>query len=482
MTKPQTQEQQLAYALVTPYSLQKSRTGGILARLLWADVKLVAARMYAPGPDSNFIEEYCDAIYDPEERHIPLHHQRLLIEYVIRNFGKPNMRGIANRLTVFIFRGPNALADINQAVGQLTQHVQGDTVRGAFGDFLPQDDTELEKDPAFAERLSLMGKYEALGDVEGSGRRSDFFEPSVLTAATPEMNEAHLKLFRKTAYTDGGLVLDSIDGLDPEQTQTSLVILKPESFLHRNPMPGNLIDFFSRTGLYITAMKVMEMDVEDAQRFYALKIPQFREQLKGMVADRARSMVETARLLARESVQRLGADAARAFNLSNALSVAEKVERLLNVGQQPGEVKPEVVQRIFQELRARGGSLQPPASVYEEIAEELKDLNAQAEFNELIRYMTGHDPVTGRPMQEGGETSCMALLYSGPDALGVIRKRLKEMRKVYGQNVLQNRAHASDPDEDPLKEMSILGMPTAPLGESRPCDVERVVNEFYGPE
>ncbi|MHC4591418.1 MAG: hypothetical protein ACYS8L_01840, partial [Planctomycetota bacterium] len=72
--------EELAYALITPYSLHKSRTGGIIARLLWANVKLVAARIYAPRPESRFLEEYCDAIYDPEERHVPLHYQKLIIE------------------------------------------------------------------------------------------------------------------------------------------------------------------------------------------------------------------------------------------------------------------------------------------------------------------------------------------------------------------------------------------------------------------
>jgi len=76
----------------------------------------------------------------------------------------------------------------------------------------------------------------------------------------------------------------------------------------------------------------------------------------------------------------------------------------------------------------------------------------------------------------------MALLYSGRNALSVVRKRLKELREVYGQNVLQNRAHASDPEEDPEREMDVLGMPTSRRGESRPCDVEQVVDEFYGPE
>ena len=59
--------------------------------------------------------------------------------------------------------------------------------------------------------------------------------------------------------------------------------------------------------------------------------------------------------------------------------------------------------------------------------------------------------------------------------------RLKELRKVYGRNVLQNRAHASDPEEDPIREMSVLGMPAAPEGEERPCDLERVVTDFYRP-
>lgn len=52
MTCQNSEEQELAYALVTPYSLHKSRTGGIIARLMWADVRMVAARMYAPSGES----------------------------------------------------------------------------------------------------------------------------------------------------------------------------------------------------------------------------------------------------------------------------------------------------------------------------------------------------------------------------------------------------------------------------------------------
>ncbi|MHC4788784.1 MAG: nucleoside-diphosphate kinase [Planctomycetota bacterium] len=474
-------DEELAYALITPYSLHKSRTGGIIARLLWANVKLVAARMYAPRPDSDFLREYCDVIYDPQERYIDLGYQKLIIEYILRNFGQPNPRGISNRLTVFLFRGPNAVKEIAEAAGHISQDVHGDTVRGTFGDFFREESESLQRDPAYRARVELLDHYEKLRRAEMRAPQNEFFEPAVLTGVAPEMNEAHLRIFRKYAYSDGGLVLDAVRGLDSPQTETSMVVLKPESLRNRNPLPGNLIDFFARAGMFITGMKVLELSVEEARQFYARKIPQFCEQLKGMVAVKAGEIVEQARLLARQAVDQLGADPAVALRPANALAAARQVQGLFSPEPAPGEVKPPVLERILEELAARLDDLQPPDHVYKEIAEELKEINARAEFGELIRYMTGKDPATGKPLAEGEESRCMAILYSGPGALSVIRKRLKELREVYGQNVLQNRAHASDPEEDPVAEMAVFGMPAAPQGESRPCDVERVVDELYSP-
>ncbi len=475
-------DSELAYALVTPYTLHKSRTGGILARLLWANVKLVAARMYAPAPESRFIEEYCDAIYDPAESAVPLRYQKLLIEYVLQNFGKPNARGISNRLAVLIFRGPNAVGDVTDAVGHISQHVRGDNVRGTYGDYLLEKREALAGDEEFQKRRRLLQKYPRLAEVDAELPRNEFFEPAVLTGVSPRMTGAHLKVFRRYAYTDGGFVMDALDRVKPEEVENSLVILKPESFRHRNPLPGNLIDFFARSGMFITAMKVLELSVAEAKEFYSLKLAQFREQLKGMIAARARRIVDRARLLARQAVQQMDCDPEIAFEPENALKATRRAESLFCRRPGPGEVKPRVVDRIYQELRRTLTDLDPPGELYDRLAEGLKDLNAGAEFNELIRYMTGKDPETGRPINPQEETHCMALLYSGPDALSLIRTRLKELRQVYGQNVLQNRAHASDPDEDPEKELEVLGMPAGPGGESRPCDVEKVVSEFYGPE
>jgi nucleoside diphosphate kinase len=474
--------EELAYALVTPYSLHKSRNGGILARLLWADVRLVAARMFAPDPEGDFIEKYCDALYDPEEKSIPLKYQRRIIEYVLRNFGKPNVHDISNRLMLLVFAGPNAQHEVFQAVGNMNQPVRGDNVRGTYGENVKLHTTHLEYDPAFMRLKQLQTKYSALADVEAPDYSSEFFEPAVFTGPTPEITEAHLKLFAEHAYSDGGYVIDAVDDVDGDDVETTMVIFKPESFARRDPMPGNLMDFFSRTGMRITACKMMEMTVEQAREFYGLKIPQFRRVLKGMVGAHARTIVERARALTEQARKRLDADAQKAMTPAYALDLVEKADDLYRTEPGPGDLKPTVVERLYEELRERLDDLDPDESLYEELSEDLKDLNAQVEFNELISYMTGRDPETGEKLNPEEETRCMLLLYTGPDALNVIRKRLKELRKVYGQNILVNRAHASDPDEEPEKEVRVLGMPNAPEGESRPCDVEQVVSEFYGSE
>lgn len=477
-------QDELAYALVTPYSIHKSRTGGTLARLLWANVRLVAVRMYAPRPDSEMVRDYCDAIYDPRERSVPLRYQRMLIEYITENFARPNARGISNRLMLLVFRGPEAQREVVEATGHISEDVRGDNVRGTFGDFFSELTVSAAVHEARRRGREAVGRYLELQKIELPPRRDNFFEPAALTGVTPEMTEAHLKIFRKYAYSDGGFVLDAIDGIDASRFETSTVILKPESLRHHNPLPGNLIDFFSRTGLYITGAKMIHMSVEKASAFYALKVPQFREQLKGMVAQKARDIVRKAQQMAHAAVRQLGADPKEAFQPKKAIPLAEEAEFLYRGPgeQEPGEIKAPVLKELFRVLTERLDTLRPPDSFYDEVAEELKEINAQAEFKQLIRYMSGEDPDTGRSLEKGPQTLCLALHYSGENGFKVVRRRLKELREIYGRNILQNRAHASDPEEDPIREAEILGMPSAPGGEARPCDVEQVVSEFYGPE
>ena len=471
---------ELAYALITPYSLHKSRTGGIIARLLWANVHLAAARMYAPSREGDFIERYCDAIYDPQEEHIPLRYQRMLIQYVAENFGRPNARGISNRMMVLVFQGPNAQQDIAEAVGHIGRDVRGDDVRGTFGDFVSPEWGESWREEAQERARKALSRYPALQKIELPERRSSFFEPGALTGVTPEMTRQHLELFQETAYSDGGFVLGALEKLDTEDVETSMVILKPESFRRRNPLPGNLVDFFARTGMYITGTKIMQLDAERARQFYESKLEQFRGQLKDMVADEARDILRKARDLA-GSLDR-SFDLASPPEISDLIALTRQADYLCNPPEEkgPGEVKPRVSERIYCLLQERLDDMDPSEEFFEELAEELKDLNAQAEFDELIRYMSGADAEDGAGAEGQAGTLCMALLYSGKDAVRVIRQRLRKLRDVYGQNILQNRAHASDPEEDPIREMEVLGMPSAPSGEKRPCDLERLVNDFYG--
>ena len=473
---------EIAYALITPYSLHKSRTGGIIARLLWSNVRLVAARMYAPKSGSGLITEYCDAIYDPAGRAVPISYQKLLIQYVLENFDQPNVRGISNRMMLLVFRGPNAQAEVVRAVGHIGEDVRGDDVRGTFGDFVSDNLASPVVHEAARNAAAAMNRYPVLQKIELPDRRNSFFEPAALVGTAAVMTEAHLKLFRRHAYSDGGYVLHALQRPDLEELETSMVILKPESLRRRNPLPGNLIDFFARTGMYITGAKMLQLSVQQASEFYGLKLPQFTRQLKGKVEQKARQIVSQAKQLAQIAVEDLGADPAYALEPRRAMAAARKALDMLYRQQagRPGEVKGPVVQEICRLLAERLQSLDPSEGFYKELAEDLKDLNARTEFKELIRYMTGRDPDTGLPEQEGAETMCMAVLYSGKNGLRLIRERLKELRVIYGRNILQNRAHASDPEEDPVKEVEVLGMPNAPGGEGRPCDVEQVVNDFYG--
>ena len=64
--------QQLAYVIITPYSLYKSRTGGILTRLISrTGLDLAAMRMFAPGAE--LVKQYAETIvsaHDPQDRRI----------------------------------------------------------------------------------------------------------------------------------------------------------------------------------------------------------------------------------------------------------------------------------------------------------------------------------------------------------------------------------------------------------------------------
>jgi nucleoside diphosphate kinase len=229
---------QLAYALITPYSLYKSRTGGIIGRIL-ANSKLdfVGARMYTFS--DTFVDAYKDVMCPPDMEPAVAEAWR---DYIDTNLRADNPWNYLPRCMFLLFRGPNAIRRLKEEViGAFTEQPVGYTVRGTFGDFIRHPDGTIK-----------------------------YFEPAVITCPHPEMNNQHLKLFSDYALTDGGVLTDRIeyDHGEGEPVQVSLVLIKPDNFYRPSRRPGNIIDTFSLTGLRIVAAKLFHMTVAQGEEFY----------------------------------------------------------------------------------------------------------------------------------------------------------------------------------------------------------------------
>jgi len=242
---------QLAYALITPYSLYKSRTGGIIGRLFaHARLELVAVRMYVFS--NAFIDEYRKIVCSPATDRTLVNAWR---QYIDRSLRPNNPWGFLPRCMLLLFRGPNAVRHLKEEViGAFTEQPVGDTIRGTYGDFIR----------------------------DGAGR-IHYFEPAVLTCPDLELNDSHLKLLADYAVSDGGVLTGQIDY--DRKPEVSLVMLKPDNFERRSRRPGNIIDTFSLTGLRIVAAKLLNMTVAQGEQFYGPLRQVFVERLKGKVTE-----------------------------------------------------------------------------------------------------------------------------------------------------------------------------------------------------
>jgi len=252
--------EELAYALITPYSLYKSRTGGIIARLLaYAKLEFVGARMYSLS--DSFLDEYREAISPPSASPAVAEAWRQYIDTAMR----PNSAwGYVPRSMLLLFRGENAIRHLKEdVIGPFTEQPVGDTVRGTYGDFIRD---------------------------EAGGIR--YFEPAVLTGTTADLNDKHLALFSKYAQTDGGVL--SCRTEHDGDVEVSLVMLKPDNFYRRSRRPGNIIDAFSLTGLRIVGVKLFGMTVAQGEEFYGPLKEIFVSKLKFLVAREVRARLADA--------------------------------------------------------------------------------------------------------------------------------------------------------------------------------------------
>jgi nucleoside diphosphate kinase len=384
---------ELGYVLITPYSIIKSRTGGIIARLMTlTDLELAGARMYAPS--DAFMDEYSQTIRDSS---LDEYVKSALIQYVDENLRPQNRLGMPNRTLLLLFKGKNAVKVLNQdGIGPLSPEVRGDTLRATFGDFLGYPGGQIKH-----------------------------FEPAVLTADDPEMNARQLEILARYAEKDGGIlehVISFSEGVTPE---TTLVILKPENFQRHSSRPGNIIDVFSKTGLYIVAAKLLKLSVAQGEQLYQ---PIRQALVEKMTADLEARLRQT-------------------------------------------------LQETF-DFKVDG-------EIYAQVLELLKRPYGMSEFHRIVEFMTGVNPAEVTPDQRGwpGEQRCLALLYQGENAVRKIRERLGAtdpsraapgtVRSSFGYDLMKNGAHASDSLETAERERKIVG-----LWKEDTCEVQKVIQDY----
>jgi nucleoside diphosphate kinase len=239
---------ELSYAIVTPYSMRKSRTGGIVARLISrTGLDVVAARMFAPS--AALTRRYAEGIVtETEPRHRAT--QELLRQYVLRNFTGV-VRGQRPRVMFLVFRGEDAVAKTLHAVGHIVnERTSGETIRDTYGDYITDDNGAVT-----------------------------YFEPAVLAAIHSDQAERDLKLWAEFSDSDGGLLEDVVQYPAGTKVEKTLVLIKPDNFKFPSRRPGGVIDVFSRTGLYIIGFKVHRMSVAQAEEFYGPVLPVLEEKL-----------------------------------------------------------------------------------------------------------------------------------------------------------------------------------------------------------
>ncbi len=226
---------ELSYVILTPYSIRKSRTGGILSRILSrSGLELAAARMFAPGHE--LVAEFAEALI-PEgtKRHQT---QELLREYILKNFA-PDPEGVRQRVLLLILQGEGAVLQTRAVTGHIGQErPRGETIRDTYGDYI----------------------------VEGG--QLVYFEPAVLVAQDSETARKHLAIWAKYSDSDGGILDDCIPYPAGENVEKTLVLIKPDNFRFPNARLGGVVDLFSRAGLSIIGFKVHNMSVAEAEEFY----------------------------------------------------------------------------------------------------------------------------------------------------------------------------------------------------------------------
>ncbi|MEA1911264.1 MAG: nucleoside-diphosphate kinase, partial [Spirochaetota bacterium] len=233
---------ELSYMLVTPYTLSKSRTGGVMARLLSRiDLEFVGAQIFSPS------KEMADAYADSIEKNSSLDDKKvlgLLADYVRTKFVSTDDK--RRRVMLMLFKGDDAAAKLSSIAGALNyknigiESITGETIRDTYAD--------------------LVMSPENPEDVQ-------YFEPAVFSARTKESAEINLRIFADFLKNEQAIV-ENMNYKDPSKIERTLVIIKPDNWKYASSKPGTIIDMFSRTGLRLIGCKIQQMSVAQGLEFY----------------------------------------------------------------------------------------------------------------------------------------------------------------------------------------------------------------------
>ena len=254
--------EELAFVIINPYTIRKSRTGGIIGRLLSrSNLELVAARMYAPS--SELVRDYLETIRVDRSR--PNWQVRNLIRQYIQENYAPSRDGHRRRVMFLLFRGEDAIHQfIEHVVGHITRtSLSGETIRDTYGD--------------------------CIKDAKGKVR---YFEPAVLVIPAVAEAEPAMRVWARHAKGEGGLLENVVPVPAGQKYEETTVLIKPDIFSTQSIRAGNVIDIFSKADLYIIAVKVLRMSVAQAEEFYRPVRRTLAKRLKEPVTSRATSALE----------------------------------------------------------------------------------------------------------------------------------------------------------------------------------------------
>ena len=130
----------LAYVIITPHTLRKSRTGAVVSRLLAGTTgDLIAAQVI--GLDHEMTERYANC-FRRSKKADEEKYRRMIREYIRRNFA-PSESGRRHRALMLVFCGDRIQQEVEQVTGHFISQDAGDTIRNSFGDEVRNADGAL---------------------------------------------------------------------------------------------------------------------------------------------------------------------------------------------------------------------------------------------------------------------------------------------------------------------------------------------------